>query len=248
MIADFYTGEHYLKNNPGWHLDAAPWKTDAIVRILNKNHIRPASVCDVGCGVGEILRLLQQRMEPTCTFVGYDIAPYAIEQAKVRENEHLQFKLGDFLQEEKSHYDLLLMSGVLEHFENIFQVLRDIRQSSDFKLFLLPLDISMTAVLKNRLIDFRHAAGHLHFFTKDVALEIFQEMKYEIVDYSYVLPPLDATVSWNEVKRKPLRLLKKVVKVTLLGVQRLPALVLYTIHKDLAVRIFSGWRLLILVK
>lgn len=247
VVADFYTGEQYLKNNPGWHLDAAPWKTASILRMLQRNQLSPQTVCDVGCGIGEILRLLQQDFAATCTFLGYDIAPYAIEQAKLRENERLHFKCGDFLQEKKDHFDLLLMIGVLEHFENIFQVLRDIKEKSEYKMFLLPLDLSMTAVLRNRVVDFRHEAGHLHFFTKDVALEIFKDLGYEVIDYFYVLPPLDTT-SWSVLKGQPLLQLRKLAKVTILGLQRLPARLLYALHKDFAVRAFSGWRLMVLVK
>lgn len=247
VVADFYTGEQYLKNNPGWHLDAAPWKAAGVREMLQRNQLHPQTVCDVGCGVGEILRLLQQDLATACTFLGYDIAPYAIEQARLRENEHLHFKCGDFLQEEKGHFDLLLMIGVLEHFENIFQVLRDIKDRSEYKMFLLPLDISMTAVLRNRIIDFRHEAGHLHYFTKDVALEIFKDLGYEVIDWFYVLPPLDTT-PWSALKGRPLSLLRKLAKLTILGLQRLPARLLYAFHKDLATRVFSGWRFMILVK
>ncbi|MBO0793052.1 MAG: class I SAM-dependent methyltransferase [Ktedonobacteraceae bacterium] len=247
VVAGFYTDGQYLKNNPGWHLDAALWKANAIRRMLQRNHIHPQTVCDVGCGVGEILRLLQQDLEPTSTLLGYDIAPYAIEKAKTQENERLHFKLGDFLEEEKGHFDLLLMIGVLEHFENLFQVLRDIKEKSEYKMFLLPLDLTLTTVIRNRVINFRHEAGHLHFFTKDVILAIFKDLGYEVIDYFYVLQPLDTT-PWSEVKRKPLRLLRKLAKVTILGLQRLPSLVLYAVHKDLAARMFASWRLMVLVK
>lgn len=245
--ADFYINGQYLQNNPGWHRDAAFWRATAVQRALQRNQIDPHTVCDVGCGVGEVLRLLQQTMEPGCTFLGYDIAPYAIEQARTHENATLHFKRGDFLQEEHRHFDLLLMIGVLEHFENIFQVLRDLKGKSEYKLFLLPLDVTMTSALRNRLIEFRRATGHLHFFTKDIALAIFKDLGYEMVDCFYVLPPLDTT-SWREIRGQPLRLLKKLAKVTILGLYRLPALLLYAIHQDLAARVFSVWRLLILVK
>ncbi len=245
--ADFYINGQYLHNNPGWHRDAAFWRAAAVQQALQRNQLNPQKVCDVGCGVGEVLRLLQQTMKPDCTFLGYDIAPYAIEQARANENAALHFKRGDFLQEEHGCFDLLLMIGVLEHFENVFQVLRDIKGKSEYKLFVLPLDVTMTSALRNRLIEFRRATGHLHFFTKDIALTIFKDLGYEVVDYFYVLPPLDTT-PWRAIKGKPLRLLKKLAKVTLLGLYRLPALLLYAVHQDLAARVFSVWRLLVLVK
>ena len=247
VVADFYTKGQYLKNNPTWHLDAACWKAACVCRILQRNHISPKTICDVGCGVGEMLRLVQQKLASNPMCLGYDIAPYAIEKAKTKEHDKLRFKLGDFLQEEEGYFDLLLMSGVLEHFENMFQVLRDIKEKSEYKLFLLPLDITIDAVLRNRVGRSRQEAGHLHFFTKDVMLELLKDMGYEIVDAVYVLPPLDTT-PWSEVKHKPLRFLRKLAKVTLLGLLRLPALLVYVVHKDFAARVFAGWRLLVLVK
>jgi len=247
VVTDFYTNGQYLKNNPAWHLDDSVWKAASILKLLERNHVLPQTICDVGCGVGEILRLLQQNMEPTATFLGYDIAPYAIEQAQTRANERLSFKLGNFLQDEQGHFDLLLMIGVLEHFENIFQVLRDIQATSEYKVFLLPIDISLTTVLRNELVRFRYAAGHIHYFTKDVILAIFKDLGYEVIDAFYVLPPSDTT-PWSEVKGNPRRFLRKLAKEIILGLQKLPGNLLYAIHKDLAVRVFAGWRLMILVK
>lgn len=247
VVTGFYTDGHYLKNNPSWHLGDSSWKAASIRLILERNHISPQTVCDVGCGAGEILRLLQQTMEPTTTLLGYDIAPHAIELAQTRENSKLHFKLGDFLQEEKGYFDLLLMIGVLEHFENMFEVLRELKQRSEYKIFLLPMDISLATVLRDDLVRFRRAAGHLHFFTKSVILDLFRDLGYEVVDFFYVFQPVDTT-SWRDARRSPGRFLKKVAKEVILGLPRLPGRLLYAMHKDLAVRVFPYWRLLIVVK
>ena len=39
---------------------------------------RPRSICEVGCGAGEILRILHDRLEPDRS-VGFEIAPAAHE-------------------------------------------------------------------------------------------------------------------------------------------------------------------------
>lgn len=247
VVTGFYTDGQYLKNNPAWHLDDSSWKADSIQRIIERNHISPQTICDVGCGVGEILRLLQQKMEPGAVFLGYDIAPHAIEQARLRENDRLHFKLGDFFQEEDGHFDLLLMIGVLEHFENMFEVLRDIKGRSEYKIFLLPMDLSLASILRDDLVRFRRAAGHLHFFTKNVMFDLLKDLGYEVVDFFYVFQPVD-TMPWKQARRSPGRFLKKLAKEILLGLPKLPGRLLYVFHKDLAVRVFPYWRLLVVAK
>jgi SAM-dependent methyltransferase len=244
VTKDFYTSEQYLKKNPDWHVAASPWKTGSILQMLQRNRLTPKTICEIGCGAGEILRLLQQQMPADSVFDGYEISPLAYKLAQERENERLHFHLADFLEEQNAYFDLILMIDVLEHFENCFSVLRDIKPRSDYKIFLIPLDISVITVLRNELIDYRHATGHLHFFTRDVILEVLQDAGYDILDTFYTLPPLD-TSPWN---RQPQKIARKGIRLVKRGLQRLPGQLLYTIHKDFAVRFWGGWKLVVLAK
>ena len=247
VVEHFYTSDAYIKNNPDWHVDAAPWKASSVLEMIKRNHLDPRSVGEVGCGAGEILRIMQQQLSKECSFVGYDIAPQAIELAKTRENAKLHFKLADFEQERDASFDLLLIVDVLEHFEDCFHFLRTIKTRSDYKLFQIPLDIFVLSVLRNELIDFRHATGHLHFFTKDLILEVLQASGFDILDVYYTLPPLEAT-PWKSVRSNPRKLAIKLLKMAKRGLQRLPGNIVYAINQDLAVRIFGGWRLMVLTK
>jgi len=247
ITEEFYQDGTYLRNNPDWHIGAAPWKSQGVLEILQRNRLTPHTICEIGCGAGEILALLQKHLPEDCTFEGYDIAPQAIELAKERENTRLHVHLADFLttpEIQEAYFDVLLIIDVLEHFENCFQVLREIKPRSQYKIFHLPLDVSVKNVLGNRLIDFHYATGHLHFFTKDVALLMLREAGYEILDTFYTLPPLD-TNPWSPQLGQ---LARKLVRVTKRGLERLPAKVLYSVHHDLAVRIFGGWRLMVLAQ
>ncbi|MBE3560727.1 MAG: class I SAM-dependent methyltransferase [Ktedonobacteraceae bacterium] len=246
-IKEFYQNGEYLQKNPDWHVEASPWKAQTVLRMIRRNGLEPRSVCEIGCGAGEILKILQQELDPACTFDGYEIAPQAYALAKQRENERLHVHLADFLQERNVHFDLILIIDVLEHFENCFSVLRDIKDKSSYKIFLLPLDVSVFSVLHNELIDYRHATGHLHFFTKDVILEVIQDAGYEVLDTFYAQPPLDPT-PWQAVKGNPRRIARKGIRLLKRGLQRLPGRLLYPLHQDLAVRIFGGWRLLVLAR
>src|SRR3974390_258656 len=92
---DVYKDGSYLEKNPTWHVEESPFKVKYILRLLNKNCLELHSVCEAGCGVGEVLRLLQQQMPPDTDFVGFDISPQAHELSAPRSNSKLRFKLAD---------------------------------------------------------------------------------------------------------------------------------------------------------
>ena len=69
---NIYRDGAYLDKNPLWHTDESPFKVKQILRMLRKNHLQPTTICDVGCGAGEVLRLLQEEMDNACRFWGYE--------------------------------------------------------------------------------------------------------------------------------------------------------------------------------
>jgi Methylase involved in ubiquinone/menaquinone biosynthesis len=248
MIKDaLYRSGEYLRKNPDWHVAASPWKAHAILKMLQRNHLQPHSLCDIGCGAGEILFILQQHLDDQCQLQGYDVAPYAIDIAKKHENERLRVAVGDFHTIDHATYDIILLIDVLQHIEDCWTYLRDIHPQSAYKLLQLPLDIAAFPVMGNRVVKYYEAAGHLHFFTKDVACALLKRSGYEIVDWYYTLPPLDTT-PWRAVRRQPLKLGRKVLRVLKRGIQRLPGLLCYRVAPDLAVRVFGGWRLMVLIR
>ncbi len=241
-IADLYTSEDYIKHNPDWHVDASPWKASVMLQAIARNHLQPRSVCEIGCGAGEILKILQANLDPACDFRGYDIAPDAIAMAKSRENEHLHMFLGDMRDDTAYFCDLILIIDTLEHFENCFELLRDIKSKSTYKIFQLPLDISVKSVLGNKLPEYRHATGHLHFFTKDIALEVVKAAGYEIVDWFYAIEP------FRGAGARPLSFPLSLVRTVVRALQRFPRLVLYGLNKDFAARVFGDWKLIVVLK
>ena len=248
VVKDFYTSGEYLKKNPDWHVEESPWKASGILQIMERNNIQPKTVCEVGCGAGEILRILQNHLDDDCQLWGYEIAPQAYELARGRENENLHFKLADFREEKNAYYDLILIIDVLEHFEDPFSFLRQIKPESEYKILQLPLDVHVLSVLRDELIEFRHATGHLHFFTKEIALQILRDNGYEVIDYFYTISPLLDGMSRKGSGNSPFRLLINLLRIVKRSLQRFPRILFYTINKDLAVRIFGGWRLVVLVK
>lgn len=231
LVRNIYADGAYLDRNPLWHTDESPFKIKQILRMLKKHNLQPKTICEVGCGAGEVLRLLQQKMDNDCRFWGYDISPQAIEMCKTRSNEKLQYKLADISCLEETFFDLILVLDVFEHVEDYFTFLHGIRAKSDLKIFHIPLDLSVQAVLRKRgLLKRRELWGHLHYFTKETALETLKDVGYEILDYFYTPRGIELAT-------------EKVHKLALL-----PRMICFWIHEDLAVRILGGYGLLVLAR
>jgi SAM-dependent methyltransferase len=229
--ANIYQSGEYLQKNPLWHIDESPWKAEQILRMLKRHSIQINSICDVGCGAGEVLRQLQLRLDKSCTFCGYEISSQAFELCKPRANETLQFKLIDIRRDQRARFDLMLVLDVLEHVENYFSLLRGIRHKARFTLFHIPLDLSVQTVFRRRgLLKRREMYAHLHYFTKDIALELLRETGYEIVDYFFT--PRSVELGSGLIQ----------------AILRFPRRLCFAISEDLAVRVLGGYSLLILAR
>jgi cyclopropane fatty-acyl-phospholipid synthase-like methyltransferase len=228
---NMYLDGAYLEKNPHWHIEESPFKARQIVRMMEKNHLKPKTVCEVGCGAGEVLKILQKGLDGSTIFWGYDISPQALEMCQSRANEKLQFKLADISQEEGAFFDLLLVLDVFEHIENYYGFLRGIRSKGDLKMFHIPLDLSVQAVARKRgLLTRRELYGHIQQFTKDTALETLRDAGYEILDYFYTPRSLDLA---NDTIKK---------------IAALPRRLFFTMDQDLAVRILGGYSLMVLAR
>lgn len=232
IMSDMYVDGEYSKQNPTWDVEDAPWKADHIFRMLKKHHLEPRSVCEVGCGCGEILNQLQQRMDPACQFTGYDISPQAIQLCKPRTNERLNFRCGDFLDEGNGVYDLILLVDIIEHLEDYFRFLRTIKEKSRYIVLHIPLEMFVLSALYPQFhLGQRAKVGHLHYFSQGIALQVLRDLGYEIIDSTYTAGyalPRDYGIKD--------RLLK------------IPRRLFFPFAPDFTVRVFGGYSLLVLVK
>lgn len=229
---EFYTTRSYLEKNPLWHTEESCWKAEHVVWMINRHKIVPRTICEVGCGAGEVLKQLQHRLDKECDFLGCDISPQAIELCRSRANERLHFELGDVTKISERFFDVILVLDVIEHLEDYFSFLRTIKERALYKIFQIPLDLSVQTVLRaTPLIRDRQRFGHIHYFTKETALQLLSDLGYNIIDWFYTAVALDL----------PSTNFKNVV-------MRIPRRLLYSINMDVAVRLLGGYRLLILTK
>jgi hypothetical protein len=229
---DMYTDGDYLKNNPTWDVEDAPWKADLIFRMIQKHHFEPKTICEIGCGCGEILRQLQLKMPESVEFTGYEISPQAYELCRKRSNARLHFKLKNYSDESDNSCDLILLIDLIEHLEDYFRFLRDIKGKSQYKILHIPLEMFVFAVFHQPfLLGQKKKVGHLHFFSKDMALQILKDLDYSVMDYTY-------TAGYSLPRNYGLRdwLLK------------IPRQLLFPVFPDFTVRIFGGYSLLVLVR
>ncbi len=247
MTAEMYVDGEYLSKNPLWHADESPWKVQEILRMFKRNHLNPRTICEVGCGAGENLHLLQKNLDPHCTFQGYEVSPQAFEMCKSKQNERLHFHLADFTQERDAFYDLILVMDVVEHLEDYHTFLRNIHPKSRYKIIQLPLDLSVRSVLLGQIGQFRQQFGHLHYFTKELALQMLDDLGYKVLDAFYTTEPIEQLPqNWNSL---PVLLkCKKLLGSIRRTIPRLPAKLSFKVNEDLAERIWGQWRLLILVE
>ena len=229
---DLYTSGNYLELVPTWHVEESAGKAREILRLLDHAHLAPHAIGDIGCGAGEVLRQLQLYLPRDCELTGYDISPQAIALAHSRENQHLRFTLGDLLAEPSAHYDLLLALDVVEHLEDYFAFLRALRTHADYTIFFFPLELSVQTVIRpHGLLHTRDAYGHLHHFTKELALRTLADCGYTVLDAVYTAEALDLPT--RLIGRNLIKPLRKL---------------LFRLNHDFAVRLLGGYRLLVLAR
>lgn len=107
-----------------------------------------------------------------------------------------------------------------------------LRPKGEYKLFHIPLYLSVQAVLRSTpLIIERKSVGHIHYFTKDIALQLLEEVRYKLVDWFYT--PGGFELPGKSVKSY---------------IAKLPRKLFFRIHKDLAVPIMGGCSLMVLAR
>jgi len=230
-MTSMYADGSYLHNNPLWHTEDSAWKGDHIADILERNGISPRTVCEIGCGAGDILVHLSRRLAPGTQLVGYEISPdaYAICSPKAEGNLH--YRLGDAL-DDPATFDVVMAIDVFEHVEDYFAFLRKLRGKGGYKIFHIPLELSAWMVARRQpLLRQRHSVGHLHHFSQETALATLEDTGYRIVDHCYTSGRTESSaIGWKT------RLLKW------------PRKALYGVDPDTAARLLGGYSLLVVAE
>ncbi len=227
-----YSDGTYLRNNPAWHIDDSPWKAKHIATMLERHGIVPTTVCEIGCGAGEILRALSTHLEPSTRFFGYEISPNAYEICSAKSSPRFTFRLANLLDDEAARFDVVMAIDVFEHVEDYFGFLRKLRDKGQYKIFHIPLELSAQQVLRGRpLLDARRSVGHIHHFSKETALATLEDCGYRVLDHFYTSGRTElGGLGWKS------------------QVMRIPRQALYRMSPDAAARMLGGYSLLVLAQ
>lgn len=121
---------------------------------------------------------------------------------------------------------------VFEHVEDCFGFLGKHKEKAEYQVFPIPLDLSVQTVFRySPIIKGRKTVGHIHYFTKETALEILKDTGYEIIDYFYTGGAVELpNRGWGSL---------------LITITRKLA---FAINGDVAVRVLGGYSLLVLTR
>jgi ubiquinone/menaquinone biosynthesis C-methylase UbiE len=228
MATAFYSDGGYLEHNPTWHEEDSPWKASNILSILADNQIKPASVCEVGCGVGEILRIMCDGL-PATHFTGYEVSPQAFERARTKACERLKFEAGDAFADGRT-YELAMAIDVFEHVPDYMGFLTEMKKKARYQLYHIPLDMSVQRLLRPGVFDkLRNHLGHIHYFCRESALGVLRDTGHTILSERYTSGSIEFA---DRDPRK--RLVRPVMRA---GAKFAP---------DLAAKLLGGFSLLVL--
>lgn len=231
-MESIYTDGTYLKNNPDWHVDDSPWKAKHIATMLERHGIVPTTVCEIGCGAGEILRALSTHLEPSTRFFGYEISPNAYEICSRKASDKFTFRLANLLDDEAARFEVVMAIDVFEHVEDYFGFLRKLRGRGQYKIFHIPLELSAQQVLRGSpLLEARRSVGHIHHFSKETALATLEDCGYRVLDHFYTSGRTElGGLGWKS------------------QMMRIPRQALYRMNPDAAARMLGGYSLLVLAQ
>ncbi|MDP4024398.1 methyltransferase domain-containing protein [Methylobacterium sp. NEAU 140] len=229
---NIYTSGAYMARNATWHVEDSPWKAEQVRTMLGRHGIVPRTLCEVGCGAGEVLVRLGETF-PAARLQGFEVSQQALALARTRTRDGLTFTGADAFAS-GLHFDVALALDVMEHVEDYIAFARRMRPLAEHKIFHVPLDMNALAVARGwPIAHAREKVGHLHYFSKETALATLAQADHEIVDWAYTATALETPGAVRNAK------------AALLNVARRG---LYALRPDAAAALLGGYSLLVLTR
>jgi len=170
------------------HSEDAGFKAACFLKLFLpflESHPSPIrSLADVGCGSGDIVRLIAASMREngynSITFKGYDVSPHA----SMIENEGVEYINADFC-ESGEPVDVVTLFDVFEHIPDTVGFLKGVSQRCKVIGFHIPLEHSLNVASRNLFRRKLVNPGHLVFLDIVSALNLLAVAGLRVVDYQY---------------------------------------------------------------
>ena len=227
-MSDVYQDGTYLRLNPGWHAEDSAWKVAKIAQIIDRNHIKPSTIAEVGCGAGQILHELS-KIYPSTEFYWFDVSS-VVSNLWDNSNPRVHLTLADFNQQ-KEKYDVLLVIDVVEHIEDYIGFLRAIRDRADHFVFHIPIEMSAQQVLRDIQLHTRATYGHIHYFSKATAIATLDDAGYQVIDSFYTDTNVQYAAHHQNRRMQAMNILRRL---------------LFSFRPELTVRLLGGYEVMVL--
>ena len=174
----------------------AALKADSVELLLARNGIQPESLLELGCGTGAVIGECQRR-SIACSYTAVDYSSEALDYLAAHSTGIRTFRadLTDDGFALDGHYDVVVLTHVIEHLEQPWSALRNVlrRIRCRYVIVEVPLEDLPAARLKDLFRDRRrNSAGHVQFFTRTSFRGLIQAAPLTIIDERSYVPVLPA--------------------------------------------------------
>lgn len=177
------------------HIEDSKYKVEAIKKVLINylidNKIELKSYADIGCGSGEIVKLLgselMHKFNSLKIIKGFDISPHVKELS----DELVDFDFKDFTKGTEK-FDMVTLNDVFEHVPNPIDFIREVGKRAKLVVMHIPLENSFSVNVRNLQRKKIENPGHLIFLDINSAINLITFSGLKIIDYQYSKDSLKA--------------------------------------------------------
>ncbi|MFY8054629.1 MAG: class I SAM-dependent methyltransferase, partial [Limnohabitans sp.] len=161
--------------------------------VLRKIPVQSARVLEIGCGMGRLGQAFKARV-PDCAYFGVELMHDAAQEARTRLDAVLCANIEhdvSRVRELAEHFDALVLDDVLEHFQDPWRVLTELRSfmTPDGMCVACIPNVGHWSMVAELLQGKWHYADqglldktHLRFFTLDTAVALFEKAGWTVLD------------------------------------------------------------------
>lgn len=189
-IKQFYDNKHKIEGGynyfQSYGTEYSPAMQEA-VEFANKNLSKNASILDIGCGTGILLKLFQE--QGFSNIVGCEISPEVLKN-KVREN--LDIRIGNIQELFKDEqFDFITAIYVFEHILNLsifLNTVHRILKKDGFIFAKVPNIYGLGAKIRGKNWSNMKPPQHLNYFSKQSLQLMFLQKSFKIVSLTTPYP------------------------------------------------------------